>query len=90
MKIKEQSKPCQEEQAVAEQAKGRAAALVVVAGGQVAVLEGQGPAKAQEGLMFVSARPVGPKPHERGIPCFQVSCPQCGKPMYGNKPGDFD
>lgn len=25
-------------------------------------------------------------PHERGIPCFQVSCPQCGKPMYGNKP----
>jgi predicted Fe-Mo cluster-binding NifX family protein len=20
-------------------------------------------------------------PHERGIPCFQVSCPQCGKPM---------
>lgn len=26
-------------------------------------------------------------PHERGIPCFQVSCPQCGKPMYGNKPG---
>jgi predicted Fe-Mo cluster-binding NifX family protein len=20
-------------------------------------------------------------PHERGIPCFQVNCPQCGKPM---------
>jgi predicted Fe-Mo cluster-binding NifX family protein len=20
-------------------------------------------------------------PHERGIPCFQMSCPQCGKPM---------
>jgi len=20
-------------------------------------------------------------PHERGIPCIQVSCPQCGKPM---------
>jgi predicted Fe-Mo cluster-binding NifX family protein len=20
-------------------------------------------------------------PHERGIPCFQVKCPQCGKPM---------
>jgi hypothetical protein len=20
-------------------------------------------------------------PHERGIPCLQVTCPQCGKPM---------
>jgi predicted Fe-Mo cluster-binding NifX family protein len=26
-------------------------------------------------------------PHERGIPCFQVSCPQCSKPMCGHKPG---
>jgi len=25
-------------------------------------------------------------PHERGIPCFQMTCPQCGKPMCGNKP----
>jgi hypothetical protein len=25
--------------------------------------------------------------HERGIPCFQVNCPKCGKPMCGNKPG---
>jgi predicted Fe-Mo cluster-binding NifX family protein len=23
----------------------------------------------------------GRAPHERGIPCFQVNCPQCGKPM---------
>lgn len=26
-------------------------------------------------------------PHERGIPCFQVSCPKCGQPMCGSKPG---
>jgi hypothetical protein len=24
-------------------------------------------------------------PHERGIPCFQINCPQCGKPMCGNQ-----
>lgn len=61
MKIEEEIKPCQEEQAVEEQAQGRAAALVVDAGGQVAALEDQGPAQAQEWLMSVSARPAGPK-----------------------------
>lgn len=25
-------------------------------------------------------------PHKRGIPCFQINCPQCGKPMCGHKP----
>ena len=59
MKIKEEIKPCQEEQAVEEQVQGRAAVLVAVAAGQVAALEDQGPAQAQEWLMSASARPAG-------------------------------
>jgi hypothetical protein len=61
MKIEEEIKPCQEEQAEEEQVKGRAAALVVDAGEPLAGLEGQEAAKAQEWLMFASARPAGPK-----------------------------
>ena len=61
MKIEEEIKPCQEEQAVEEQVKGRAAPLVVDAGEPLAAPGGQEAAKAQEWLMSVSARPAGPK-----------------------------
>jgi predicted Fe-Mo cluster-binding NifX family protein len=34
------------------------------------------------GINFCICPACGAKaPHERGIPCFQVNCPQCGKPM---------
>lgn len=43
---------------------------------------GTGPAKGS-GTSDSCLCPVcGAKaPHERGIPCFQLNCPQCGKPM---------
>jgi hypothetical protein len=43
---------------------------------------GSGPGK-RSGTSDLCLCPVcGAKaPHERGIPCFQVNCPQCGKPM---------
>ena len=43
---------------------------------------GSGPGKRSGTLDFCICPACGAKaPHERGIPCFQVNCPQCGKPM---------
>jgi predicted Fe-Mo cluster-binding NifX family protein len=43
---------------------------------------GSGPATGQRALNFCICTACGAKtPHERGIPCTQMSCPQCGKPM---------
>jgi hypothetical protein len=41
---------------------------------------GPGPA-AGPGLTCVCQACGAKAPHERGIPCLQVACPQCGKPM---------
>jgi len=42
--------------------------------------QGAGPGAAPQGLCRCPACGAS-VPHERGIPCFQVNCPQCGKPM---------
>jgi hypothetical protein len=43
---------------------------------------GSGPGKKSGTSDFCLCPACGAKaPHERGIPCFQVNCPQCGKPM---------
>lgn len=43
---------------------------------------GSNPGKRSGASEFCLCQVCGAKaPHERGIPCFQVNCPQCGKPM---------
>jgi predicted Fe-Mo cluster-binding NifX family protein len=43
---------------------------------------GSSPGKQSGTSDFCLCPACGAKaPHERGIPCFQVNCPQCGKPM---------
>jgi len=43
---------------------------------------GSGPSQRSGTADFCLCPVCGVKaPHERGIPCFQVNCPQCGKPM---------
>lgn len=43
---------------------------------------GSGPGKSAGTSDFCVCQVCGAKaPHERGIPCFQVNCPECGKPM---------
>jgi predicted Fe-Mo cluster-binding NifX family protein len=43
---------------------------------------GSGPGKRAGSSDFCICQVCGAKaPHERGIPCLQVNCPECGKPM---------